>query len=609
MIRTDPSTARNQLSGLKILRRNCNGLTRKVAEITDFMDKRGILISALQETKLSSRNGLTRSSCYSVIRQDRERNAGGGIAFIVHDSVRYRPMLLTRTDPHLVIQEKTVTVGKEDICILNVYIPPDSACQTGYKPMLRLHLNTERTILLGDLNAHHDSWYSEHGCDARGELIEDQVDDKDFCVLNEDRPNRITATCRSSPDVTMVSSDLVTQTSWHVDKAMNSDHLSMTVNIDFGTDTVIPEKRTFMNFGRANWELFTSLTEYEFATAPLQTSAPAGERSVRISPWRHQVHRASRKQRRVFRALKQDNPAMVIGQENVLRAIEAAKSSTAIGPDGLAMTMLKHIGENGVRYLTHTFNVCLSTLEIPDIWKIGKVVPVLKPGKQAHLGDSYRPITLLSPVTKILEAILLPYFTEHLMLAEHQHGFRSGRSTTTALCELTANIAEGLNSKRPHKRSILVALDLSKAFDTVNHTTLLGDIRGTSLPSNLKRWLANYMAGRQSYVEFRGKRSAPSSPQPPPDVHLIIYADDCSIVTTGRDIRELKVRINDYLPALRDFFVNRNLKLSAPKSTATIFTSCTKEVNLELDIHIRGQCPHMQEPQGSWCSSLIHMRK
>ncbi|XP_075167936.1 uncharacterized protein LOC142240107 [Haematobia irritans] len=134
---------------------------------------------------------------------------------------------------------------------------------------------------------------------------------------------------------------------------------------------------------------------------------------------------------------------MVISEENVLRTIKAAKSSTAIGPDGLATRMLKRIGENGVRFLTHTFNVCLNT---PKYQTSGN----------------------------ILEAILLPYITEHLMLAEHQHGFHSGKSMTTALCVLTANIAEGLNSKRAHKRSILVALDLSKAFDTVNHNTLRG---------------------------------------------------------------------------------------------------------------------------------------
>ena len=246
------------------------------------------------------------------------------------------------------------------------------------------------------------------------------------------------------------------------------------------------------------------------------------------------------------------------------------------------------------------------------MWKLGKIIPVPKPGKSPSQGSSYRPITLVSPVVKVLEALMLPTLKEHLPMADHQHGFRAGRSTTTALCELTTAIADGLNGKRPHERTILVALDLSKAFDTVCHTTLLRDILESDLPPLHTRWLSNYMAGRQSYVEFRDARSrlrknklgVPQGgvlspllfnyyisklPSPPPGVKLVSYADDCTILATGRSITDLEARINGYLPILKSFFVDRNLQLSAPKSTATLFTTWTKEVSLELNINISGQ--------------------
>ncbi len=167
------------------------------------------------------------------------------------------------------------------------------------------------------------------------------------------------------------------------------------------------------------------------------------------------------------------------------------------------MLMLKHLGSTGVSYL----NLSMATLQIPDVWKVGRMVPLLKPGKPANKGESYRPITLLSPVVKTLEALLLPTFTHPLSLAEHQHGFRKVHSTTTALSVINAQIVHGLNQKPHCERTILVPLDLSKAFDTVNHTTLLEDIEQSTLPPGLKRWTMNYLSGRQSSVLFRGQNS------------------------------------------------------------------------------------------------------
>ena len=94
---------------------NCNGLTRKITEITDFMDRKDIKIAAIQETKLTSRNKLTYSSNYTLIRLDRDRNAGGGIAFILHNSVKYNPLVTVIDDDHLEVQGISVQAGNMDI--------------------------------------------------------------------------------------------------------------------------------------------------------------------------------------------------------------------------------------------------------------------------------------------------------------------------------------------------------------------------------------------------------------------------------------------------------------------------------------------------------------
>ncbi|MCP3665517.1 MAG: hypothetical protein GY696_23975, partial [Gammaproteobacteria bacterium] len=109
--------------------------------------------------------------------------------------------------------------------------------------------------------------------------------------------------------------------------------------------------------------------------------------------------------------------------------------------------MLKNIGPNAINYLTNIFNMCLKQSIIPNIWKTGKIIPLLKPGKPADKRPSYRPVSLLSPAIKILEALLLPAISEAVQLADHQHGFRKGRSTGTALQSILDHINTGLNKK------------------------------------------------------------------------------------------------------------------------------------------------------------------
>lgn len=131
------------------------------------------------------------------------------------------------------------------------------------------------------------------------------------------------------------------------------------------------------------------------------------------------------------------------------------------------------------------------------------MISIYKSGKPKDKGDSYRPISLLSPVAKLLEKILLPQLISGSNLAPHQHGFRSGHSTPTALHQITQQIQDGLNNRKPAQRTNLVALDLTKAFDTVAHHTLFDDILSLDIPTATRRWLVNYIRGRKSFVEYR----------------------------------------------------------------------------------------------------------
>ena len=283
--------------------------------------------------------------------------------------------------------------------------------------------------------------------------------------------------------------------------------------------------------------------------------------------------------------------------------------------------MLKHLGLNALTFLTQIYNLCLKTSIVPSIWKQGRIIPLLKPGKPSDVGSSFRPISLLSPPAKILEALILPSLTEAVDLKDHQHGFRKGRSTTTALHDITEHINKGLNQRQPVERTIAVAIDLSKAFDTVDHAQLLEDVSELDLNSHIKRFLCAYLRGRQTFVEFNGSKSrfrkikqgvpqggvlSPTlfnlymskMPQPPNDIKLVSYADDSNILKSGIKIKPICEELNAYLDVLNNWFKTRNLYISPSKSSATIFTTDTKEFSAELPIKIDGETvPTVPKPK------------
>ena len=92
-----------------------------------------------------------------------------------------------------------------------------------------------------------------------------------------------------------------------------------------------------------------------------------------------------------------------------------------------------------------------------------------KPNKDTDKGTSYRPISLLSLIANTLENSLLPYITANTPM---QHAYKTQHSTVTALHTLNNTVAKGFNQMAPPVRTITVALDMSKAFDTLNIHTL-----------------------------------------------------------------------------------------------------------------------------------------
>ena len=150
--------------------------------------------------------------------------------------------------------------------------------------------------------------------------------------------------------------------------------------------------------------------------------------------------------------------------DQVTRAIKSCRSSRAYGPDSLSIFHLKNLGPLATEHITALYNYSLKFCRLWSVWKTSLVIPIHKAGKDPSQGTSYRPNSLLFPAAKVLEALILPSFNEFLSPAKDQHGFRTRHSTTSALLQLPTDIETCFNQRKPHHRTVCVAIGLDSCL-------------------------------------------------------------------------------------------------------------------------------------------------
>lgn len=156
--------------------------------------------------------------------------------------------------------------------------------------------------------------------------------------------------------------------------------------------------------------------------------------------------------------------------------------------------------------LTETFRGCVKLGYHPREFRKGTVVVLLKPGRNERLAKSYRPITLLNTLGKILEKIIerrLSALTDTLIPAE-QFGGRKGYSATDAVVKLSHDIE---TNKENGLTTSILAIDIKGAFDNVHRDTLLDTMKNMNLPSASRNWVYHFLTKRYSAITVDGKVS------------------------------------------------------------------------------------------------------
>ena len=189
-------------------------------------------------------------------------------------------------------------------------------------------------------------------------------------------------------------------------------------------------------------------------------------------------------------------------EENEIRKIAfELLTKFSSGYDNVSNVLLKEIIRDIVEPLSFIFNHSMQSGEFPDSMKLAEVIPLYK-SKEHYLECNYRPISLLTPISKILEKIIYKrvydFLVENCQLYENQFGFCSNHSCEHAIGQTVGTLLKNMENK---KNSVCVLLDLSKAFDTIEHSIMLQKLelygaRGTALT-----WFQSYLSNRRLRVK------------------------------------------------------------------------------------------------------------
>ena len=161
--------------------------------------------------------------------------------------------------------------------------------------------------------------------------------------------------------------------------------------------------------------------------------------------------------------------------------------------------------------LEKIFNLSISSGIYPSKLKIAKVIPIFKKGDTKAI-NNYRPISILSTLNKIFEKILyarlIDYIGKHNILYKYQFGFRKQHSTEHALIEIVDQIKLSIDKS---ELTCGIFIDLSKAFDTVNHDILLGKLEHYGIRGNALNLFKSYLKDRTQFTVIDKTKSKTSN--------------------------------------------------------------------------------------------------
>ena len=277
-----------------------------------------------------------------------------------------------------------------------------------------------------------------------------------------------------------------------------------------------------------------------------------------------------------------------VDNKEIRLLIGQMKSTKACGPNSIPGNLLTEFSELLVYPLVSIINMSFKEGIFPNLNKIATVCPIFKKGDKTHC-ENYRPISLLSNISKLFERVMYVRLENFLkssdILYKYQFGFRKQHSTNHTLLSIVEKIRSSLDKKM---YTCGVFIDLEKAFDTVNHKILLSKLNHYGIRGTANTWFFSYLSSRYQSVMLNGVTSSrkvitcgvPQGSILGPLLFLIYindmhhsvmsstvyhFADDINLVCSSKNLKRLRKDLNKVLDLQYDWLCANCLSINTGK--------------------------------------------
>ena len=295
--------------------------------------------------------------------------------------------------------------------------------------------------------------------------------------------------------------------------------------------------------------------------------------------------------------------------KNIINELNSKKTS---GPGSIPTEILKLTNNIISKPLSEIINLSFESGIFPSILKCSKIIPIYKKGENTSI-NSYRPISQLSNISKIIEKLIhsrtYSFLNKYKCIYDLQFGFRNRHSTNHALIQITEKIRKAVDD---NNFACGVFVDLQKAFDTVNHNILLQKLKYYGIRGTPLAWFTSFLQQRTQTVSINGDLSekltvthgVPQGSVLGPllfllyinDLHLAIqhsvihhFADDTNMLLVGKSLKKIKKYINHDMSLLCHWLKANKLSLNTSKTEIILFRSQHKQINKKLNFRLSGQ--------------------